>query len=66
MLLYYYDTGNLKEFIYFLKLFLDQDIEDALKKQHLIVSDIYLIIVNYYLLNYNNVIFIWGGKVKIK
>lgn len=41
MILYYYDTENPKELINTLKLFLDQDIEDTLKKQQLIVSEIY-------------------------
>lgn len=43
MLLYYYDTENPKELIFSLKLLLDQDIEDVLKKQHLIVSELHIL-----------------------
>lgn len=43
MILYYYDTDNPKELIYTLKLYLDQDIEDELKKQQLIVSKLYIL-----------------------
>lgn len=39
ILIYYCYENNSKEIMHYLKLYMDQDIDDALKKHHLIVSD---------------------------
>lgn len=39
LIYYYYCENNPKELMHYLKLYMDQDIEDAFKKRHLIVSE---------------------------
>lgn len=53
LLYYYYYENNPKELMHYLKLYLDQDIDDTFKKRHLIVSiSVFLmiiLIINFYL-----------------
>lgn len=39
ILIYYYYENNSKEIMHYLKLYMDQDIDDIFKKHHLIVSN---------------------------
>jgi len=61
LIYYYYYENNPKEMIHYLKLYMDQDIDDTFKKHHLIVSKFNTIIKCLYLflLHLNTILIIY-------
>jgi len=61
LIYYYYNENNPKEMMHYLKLYMDQDIDDTFKKRHLIVSTFNTIIkcLCLFLLHLNTILIIY-------